>query len=205
MKASIPSLRALWEANGAKTSGTWAQVFGDTPRGDEIFMAWHYARFIQGVTAKGKAAYDLPMYVNTWLAGDDSKPGSYPERLPRAMGCRRMAGGRYGTRPLCARPLRPQTSSSGAGAITAPAIRSLCRRPAEAKPVPPTSSTHLEKKPASAFRPSPLKTTPMPTATSLRATANCPQLAPILAEHQAAGDAHGFVLDQSPLRRRFHR
>jgi beta-galactosidase GanA len=78
-----PDLRALWERNGAKTNGTWAEVFGDTPRADEIFMAWNYARFIQPVTAAGKAAYDIPMYVNTWLAGDDSIPGTYPSGCPQ--------------------------------------------------------------------------------------------------------------------------
>jgi beta-galactosidase GanA len=64
-----PSLRALWDQNGNKTSGTWAEVFGDSTSADEIFMAWHYARFIQAVAAQGKAAYDLPMYVNTWHCG----------------------------------------------------------------------------------------------------------------------------------------
>ncbi len=77
-----PDLRALWEHNGAKTAGTWAEIFGDTPRADEIFMAWNYARFIQIVTAAGKAAYDIPMYVNTWLAGDDDTPGNYPSGCP---------------------------------------------------------------------------------------------------------------------------
>ncbi len=77
-----PDLRARWDANGDKTSGTWAQVFGDNVRADEIFMAWHYARFIQTVAAQGRAAYDLPMYVNTWLAGDDSTPGDYPSGCP---------------------------------------------------------------------------------------------------------------------------
>ncbi len=77
-----PSLRALWDANGDKTTGAWAQVFGDTERADEIFMAWQYARFIQAVAAQGKAAYNIPMYVNTWLAGDDSTPGDYPSGCP---------------------------------------------------------------------------------------------------------------------------
>jgi beta-galactosidase GanA len=77
-----PDLRALWEKDGARTSGTWAEVFGDTPRADEIFMAWNYARFIHPVATAGKAAYDIPMYVNTWLAGDDSTPGSYPSGCP---------------------------------------------------------------------------------------------------------------------------
>jgi hypothetical protein len=77
-----PDLRARWDANGDKSAGTWAEVFGDNVRADEIFMAWHYARFIQTVAAKGKAAYDIPAYVNTWLAGDDTTPGDFPSGCP---------------------------------------------------------------------------------------------------------------------------
>ncbi|MFL6428653.1 MAG: DUF5597 domain-containing protein [Acidobacteriaceae bacterium] len=78
-----PELRALWEQHGAKTSGTWTEVFGDSPRADEIFMAWHYAKYVQAVAAKGKAAYDLPMYVNTWLGGPEAIPGKYPSGGPQ--------------------------------------------------------------------------------------------------------------------------
>jgi beta-galactosidase GanA len=77
-----PDLRALWDENGDKTTGKWADIFGPTARADEIFMAWHYARFIQAVTARGKAAYDIPMYVNTWLMGEDARPGDYPSGCP---------------------------------------------------------------------------------------------------------------------------
>jgi hypothetical protein len=76
-------LRALWLQQGEKTSGTWAQVFGDTPRADEIFMAWNYARYVDAVTIRGKAAYKLPMYVNTWLGGEDTAPGDYPSGGPQ--------------------------------------------------------------------------------------------------------------------------
>ncbi len=78
-----PELCELWRQQGEKTSGTWAQVFGDTPRADEIFMAWNYARYIQAVTTKGKASYELPMYVNTWLASEDTAPGDYPSGGPQ--------------------------------------------------------------------------------------------------------------------------
>jgi beta-galactosidase GanA len=81
--ALYPDLHDLWVANGAKTSGTWSEVFGDTERADEIFMAWHYARFIQAVAARGKQEYDIPMYVNTWLAGDNTPPGEYPSGGPQ--------------------------------------------------------------------------------------------------------------------------
>ena len=77
-----PDLRALWDANGEKTAGTWAQVFGDTARADEIFMAWYYARFIHAVAAHGKAEYNIPMYANTWLAEEKASPGEYPSGGP---------------------------------------------------------------------------------------------------------------------------
>ena len=78
-----PELRELWSEHGNKTSGTWAQMFGETPRADEIFMAWHYARYIQAVAAAGKQAYQLPMYVNTWLGHESAVPGNYPSGGPQ--------------------------------------------------------------------------------------------------------------------------
>jgi hypothetical protein len=38
---------------------------------------------VQAVAAAGKAAYPLPLYVNTWLAGDDTPPGEYPSGGPQ--------------------------------------------------------------------------------------------------------------------------
>ncbi len=191
-----PSLRALWEANGAKTSGTWAQVFGDSPGGDEIFMAWHYAHFIQGVTAKGKAAYDIPMYVNTWLAGDDSKPGSYPSGCPepwvvdvwRAAGtaldlyapdlyaenfvewCRRYH--RTGN-PL----FMPEARGGKTGAANV--------------------FYALGEEAGLGFSPFAIEDDTDPNSDLAASYRELATLAPILAEHQSAGDAHGFVLDKA--------
>lgn len=76
-----PHLEALWERNGRKERGSWAEVFGNTKDGDEVFMAWRYASYIGDIAASGKAAYDLPLYVNAWLAGND-QPGSFPSGGP---------------------------------------------------------------------------------------------------------------------------
>jgi beta-galactosidase GanA len=76
-------LRVLWEQNGAKSDGTWTEVFGDSARADEIFMAWQYARYVQAVAAAGKRAYALPMYANAWLGGGDTPPGNYPSGGPQ--------------------------------------------------------------------------------------------------------------------------
>ncbi len=89
-----PDLRDLWEANGAKTAGTWTQLFGEGERADETFMAWQYASFIQGVARSGKAEYDIPMYVNTWLPSDNIPPGGYPSggSQPRVVDVWKAAG-----------------------------------------------------------------------------------------------------------------
>jgi hypothetical protein len=72
-----PSLRAVWEAAGAKTEGTWQEVFGKSSLTDDFFMAWHYATYIEHVTAAGKAEYPIPMYVNAALIRPNYEPGQY--------------------------------------------------------------------------------------------------------------------------------
>jgi beta-galactosidase GanA len=77
-----PALRARWEAHGARTSGTWEHVFGAGPATEEIFMAWHFARYTEAVAAAGQAEYDLPMYVNAALIRPGYAPGAYPSAGP---------------------------------------------------------------------------------------------------------------------------
>jgi hypothetical protein len=92
--ALVPEFRRVWEAAGARTSGTWSQVFGAGPEADEIFMAWNYGQFINAVAAGGKAEYSLPMYVNAWLAGPNASPGEFPSGgpLPEVMDVWKAAG-----------------------------------------------------------------------------------------------------------------
>jgi beta-galactosidase GanA len=77
-----PELRAAWTAAGAKTRGTWEEVFGRGAGTDEIFMAWHFARYVNRVTEAGKAELDLPMYVNAALIRPGYQPGQYPSAGP---------------------------------------------------------------------------------------------------------------------------
>ena len=107
-----PEFREVWAAQGFKTSGTWEEVFGPgkpasvempiqtrTPPlsadeyqtgwrklhwpVDEIFMAWHYARFVNKVIEEGKAEYNIPMFVNAWLQQPNMAwPGTYPSGGP---------------------------------------------------------------------------------------------------------------------------
>jgi hypothetical protein len=63
-----PEFKKVWEKEGSKTTGTWNDIFGKGDFADEVFMAWHYAKFVNAVTAAGKAEYNIPMYVNAWIS-----------------------------------------------------------------------------------------------------------------------------------------
>lgn len=82
-----PELRAAWEAAGAKTKGTWQEVFGKDSLTDDLFMAWQYATYIDRVAAAGKAEYALPMYANAALIRPNYEPGQYNSGgpLPHSM------------------------------------------------------------------------------------------------------------------------
>lgn len=71
-----PELQAHFNAAGH----SWPEVFGDAA--DEVFMAWNYARYIQGVAAAGKEAYALPMYANCQLPAPAERAGEYPSGGP---------------------------------------------------------------------------------------------------------------------------
>ncbi|WP_140986412.1 DUF5597 domain-containing protein [Asticcacaulis tiandongensis] len=82
-KASLhPYVRDVWAAKGNKTAGTWSEVFGDSIEAQEIFQAWGYAVYLNELTKSGKAAYDMPMYVNVALNSPEQKPGEYPSAGP---------------------------------------------------------------------------------------------------------------------------
>lgn len=74
-----PALRDRWAKSQFAAEGNWSAVFGEGPETDEIFSAWHYARYIDQVAAAGQKEYPLPMYVNAWL---ESKLGTYPTGGP---------------------------------------------------------------------------------------------------------------------------
>ncbi len=81
----LPELQEVWSAAGSKTAGSWMEVFGNGDRADELFMAWHYANFINECTKAGKKEYDIPMFVNAWIVQpQDKRPGDYPSGGPQA-------------------------------------------------------------------------------------------------------------------------
>jgi hypothetical protein len=192
-----PDLRALWDANGDKSTGSWPEVFGDTERADEIFMAWHYARYIQAVGARGKAAYDIPMYVNTWLAGDNSAPGDYPSGgpEPRVVDVWKAAGSAIDIyapdlyaenfEDWCRRYHRdgnplfmPETRGGTAGS--------------------PNVFYALGEEAGIGFSPFAIDELDSdPDGDMAASFAEIASITPLLLAHQSAGDVHGFVLDKN--------
>jgi beta-galactosidase GanA len=75
-------LRKLWEKHGGRKEGDWAALFGEGDAAAEVFTAWHYAQFVESMVVAGKAAYPLPMYVNTALNRPGKAPGEYPSGGP---------------------------------------------------------------------------------------------------------------------------
>lgn len=49
----------------SKQAGTWSQVFGG--EADEIFQAYHQAKYINEIVAAGKREFDIPCYINVWI------------------------------------------------------------------------------------------------------------------------------------------
>jgi hypothetical protein len=81
----LPEFRKIWEAAGSKASGSWEEVFGKGPAGEEVFMGWNYARYVGRVAGAGKAEYAIPMFVNAWrVQPNDKTPGDYPSGGPQA-------------------------------------------------------------------------------------------------------------------------
>lgn len=52
-------------AAAKKQPGTWSQVFG--AEADEVFQAYHQAKYINEIAAAGKQEFDIPCYINVWI------------------------------------------------------------------------------------------------------------------------------------------
>ncbi|KAF7171508.1 hypothetical protein CNMCM5623_003836 [Aspergillus felis] len=46
---------------------SWEDAFGVGAPANEVFMAFHFARYIEIVAASGKKSYPIPLYANAWL------------------------------------------------------------------------------------------------------------------------------------------
>lgn len=72
----------IWEQAGHETQGTWVEVFGPGPEGDEVFSAWQFANYVEAVAAAGKRAYPLPMFTNAALIRPGYRPNQRPSGAP---------------------------------------------------------------------------------------------------------------------------
>lgn len=82
-KSLHPSLLSKWQNAGMKNSGSWTDLFGDDIYTDEIFMAYNYARYVEGLAQIARSVFpEMPLYVNAALNSRGRKPGEYPSAGP---------------------------------------------------------------------------------------------------------------------------
>lgn len=66
-------------------AATWKETYGDDPYGEEKFMAWYYACYVEQLAqAARKVMPQMPLYVNAALNSRGRKPGEYPSAGPLA-------------------------------------------------------------------------------------------------------------------------
>lgn len=90
LRANLASAEPTLFSERDCSHSTWEQLFGKTAATDELFMAYHYALYVNGVASAGKAAYPLPLFTNVWqnyaeggssestVAAGGGTPGDYP-------------------------------------------------------------------------------------------------------------------------------
>ncbi|MGA2808676.1 MAG: DUF5597 domain-containing protein [Terracidiphilus sp.] len=71
-----------------KQPGTWSQVFGADA--DEIFQAYHQAKYINEIAAAGKQEFAIPFYINVWI---DYPAAELPQRQLDMPGIAYPSGG----------------------------------------------------------------------------------------------------------------
>lgn len=77
-----PALASKLGKNGFAINENWENTFGKDLATDEIFQAWHYAKYANEIALAGKAIYDIPMFVNAALPRAGKLPGQYPSAGP---------------------------------------------------------------------------------------------------------------------------
>lgn len=84
-KSLHPQLLEKWRSAGMKQKGSWGEVFGDDIYTDEIFMAWNYGRYVEGLAQIARGIFPtMPLYVNAAMNSRGRKPGEYPSAGPLA-------------------------------------------------------------------------------------------------------------------------
>jgi hypothetical protein len=76
-------LTKVWSAAGRLHAGSWSQVFGAGPAGEDVFSAWAFARYMDEIAAAGKAVHPIPVFINTALGRVNALPGQYGGGSPQ--------------------------------------------------------------------------------------------------------------------------
>jgi len=71
-----------------KQAGAWSQVFGS--EADEIFQAYHQAKYLNEIAAAGKKEFAIPCYINAWIDYPAEEP---PQRQLDSPGIGYPSGG----------------------------------------------------------------------------------------------------------------
>ena len=79
-----PQMLAKWEKQGCLTQGNWQTIFGNDLYTDEIFMAYHYAKYVEHLAQTARSIYNVPLFVNAAMNSRGRKPGEYPSAGPLA-------------------------------------------------------------------------------------------------------------------------
>lgn len=79
-----PQMLKKWESQGCKTKGNWQDLFGADIYTDEIFMAYHYAKYVERMAQTARSIHNIPLYVNAAMNSRGRKPGEYPSAGPLA-------------------------------------------------------------------------------------------------------------------------
>ena len=79
-----PIPKVLWKTLGLRQTKTWRECFGDDPYGEEKFMAYHYAKYVEQLAQTARSIYNTPLYVNAAMNSRGRQPGQYPSAGPLA-------------------------------------------------------------------------------------------------------------------------
>jgi hypothetical protein len=59
-------LKVLQKYASSPDIPNWKALFGDSEPTNELFMAYHYALYLEKIAAEGKKIYNIPFFTNVW-------------------------------------------------------------------------------------------------------------------------------------------
>ncbi|KAH7398111.1 putative glycosyl hydrolases family 35 [Cadophora sp. MPI-SDFR-AT-0126] len=87
LKSKFPKFKeTVDQVNARESRGSWETYFGKSIWTEELFMAYHYALYLENIASQGRKVYNIPLFTNVWLpqpgepgaASGGAKPGDYP-------------------------------------------------------------------------------------------------------------------------------